>query len=231
MDVRHGERESQATEGPATIYSVGHSNHTTEEFLALLKRHEIDLLCDVRSHPASAFAFQFNEPQLRADLEAAGLKYLFLGHQLGGRPVGDEYFDDEGHVRYDVVAESAEFLAGIKRIECEAAQRRVAMMCSEEDPAGCHRRLLVARVLASRGTGGRGVGGTGVGGRGIDGRGIDVRHIRADGRVQSESDVAAEQVQRKLGNQRTLFDVAEVAPWRSIRSVLHKRRQPTFSAD
>ncbi len=211
MDVRANQRDPYATEKTALLFSVGHSNHTTEAFLALLGQHQIGLLCDVRSHPASAYAYQFNEPQLRADLEAAGLKYLFLGHQLGGRPVGDEYFDDEGHVRYDVVAESVEFLAGIRRIEREAAQRRTAMMCSEEDPAGCHRRLLVARVLRSRG--------------------IDVRHIRADGRIQSEADVAAEDAQRKLGDQRTLFDVAEVAPWRSIRSVLPKRRQPTFSAD
>lgn len=202
---------SHSSDGPVVVYSVGHSNHPTEAFIDLLRRHRIDVLCDVRSHPASAYAHQFNEPQLKADLAAAGLGYLFLGHQLGGRPVGDEYFDDEGHVRYDVVAESAEFLAGIRRLEREAGQRRVAMMCSEEDPAGCHRRLLVARVLASRG--------------------VEVRHIRGDGRIQSEDDVAAEETQRKLGNQRTLFDVAEVAPWRSIRSVLPKRRQPTFSAD
>lgn len=196
---------------PASILSVGHSNHATEAFIGLLRAHGVDVLCDVRSHPASQYAHQFNEPQLRADLEAAGLRYLFLGHQLGGRPLGDDYYDAEGHVRYDRVAESAEFLAGIKRIEREAAERRVAMMCSEEDPAGCHRRLLVARVLGARG--------------------IEIRHVRADGRVQTESDVAAEEVQRKLGSQRTLFDVVEAAPWRSIRSVLPKRRQPTFSAD
>ncbi len=196
---------------PAEILSVGHSNHATDAFIALLWRHGVEVLCDVRSHPASAYAHQFNEPQLRADLEAAGLRYLFLGHQLGGRPVGDEYYDDAGHVCYDRLAESAEFLAGIKRIEREAAVRRVAMMCSEEDPAGCHRRLLVARVLEARG--------------------VAVRHVRADGRVQTEADVVAEEVQRKLGSQRTLFDVVEAAPWKSIRSVLPKRRQPTFSAD
>jgi uncharacterized protein (DUF488 family) len=211
MHMRRNDRERPATERPTVVFSVGHSNHTTEAFVDLLRRHEIDVLCDVRSHPASAYAHQFNEPQLRADLKAAGRSYIFLGHQLGGRPVGDEYFDDEGHVRYDVLAESAEFLAGIRRLEREVAERRVAMMCSEEDPASCHRRLLVARVLASRG--------------------VEVRHIRGDGRLQSEQEVAAEDAERKLGNQRTLFDVAEVAPWRSIRSVLPKRRQPTFSAD
>lgn len=211
MDAQPTVQSANRERVPAEILSVGHSNHATLAFVALLRRHGVEVLCDVRSHPASAYAHQFNEPQLRADLEAAGLRYVFLGHQLGGRPVGDEYYDDEGHVRYDRVAESAEFLAGIKRIEREADRRRVAMMCSEEDPAGCHRRLLVARVLEARG--------------------VAVRHVRADGRVQTEADVAAEEVQRKLGNQRTLFDVVEAAPWRSIRSVLPKRRQPTFSAD
>jgi uncharacterized protein (DUF488 family) len=85
------------------------------------------------------------------------------------------------------------------------------MMCSEEDPSGCHRRLLVARVLASRGA--------------------QVLHIRADGRLQTEAEVATEELRKKLGDQRPLFDIAEAAPWRSIRSVLPKRRQPTFSAD
>lgn len=211
MDAQPTVQSANRERVPAEILSVGHSNHATLAFVALLRRHGVEVLCDVRSHPASAYAHQFNEPQLRADLEAAGLRYVFLGHQLGGRPVGDEYYDDEGHVRYDRVAESAEFLAGIKRIEREADRRRVAMMCSEEDPAGCHRRLLLARVLEARG--------------------VAVRHVRADGRVQTEADVAAEEVQRKLGNQRTLFDVVEAAPWRSIRSVLPKRRQPTFSAD
>jgi uncharacterized protein (DUF488 family) len=211
MDSPRTELPAASESGRRSILSVGHSNHTTEAFLTLLREHGVNVLCDVRSHPASAYAHQFNEPQLRADLEAAGLRYLFLGHQLGGRPLGDDYYDDEGHVRYDKVSESVEFLSGIKRLEREAAERRVAMMCSEEDPAGCHRRLLVARVLETRG--------------------VQVLHLRADGRVLTETEIAAEDVERKLGNQRTLFDVVGAAPWRSIRSVLPKRRQPSFSAD
>jgi uncharacterized protein (DUF488 family) len=193
------------------IYTIGHSNHTTEAFLALLTRHEIDLLVDVRSQPTSAYAYQFNEPQLRADASAAGLRYLFLGRQLGGRPIGDEFYDDEGHVRYDALAASPEFLAGIKRLQREAQERRVAMMCSEEDPAVCHRRLLVSRVLASLG--------------------MESLHIRADGQLNTEDDLIAEERRRKLGDQRTLFALEEVPPWRSLRSVLPKRRQPTFSTD
>lgn len=210
MDATFREHQLGGAATPLTVYSVGCSNHATENFLALLGQYGVEILCDVRSHPASTYSHQFNEPQLRADLEAAGLRYLFLGHQLGGRPVGEDYYDHQGHVRYDQVAISAEFLAGIKRLEREAADHRVAMMCSEEDPAGCHRRLLVARVLASR---------------------AQVLHIRADGRLQTEAEVAREELRKKLGDQRPLFDIAEAAPWRSIRSVLPKRRQPTFSAD
>jgi uncharacterized protein (DUF488 family) len=170
-------------QSPGVVYSVGHSNHATSAFCELLAQIGIDMLADVRSHPSSSYAHQFNEPQLRADLESRGVRYLFLGHQLGGRPAGEEYYDAEGHVRYDVVAQSPEFLAGVKRLEREALERRVAMMCAEEDPASCHRRLLVARVLAARG--------------------VEVLHVRGDGRVQTESDVAAEESRRKLGNQRT----------------------------
>jgi uncharacterized protein (DUF488 family) len=192
----------------ADIFTIGHSNQTIEDFLRLLHLHRVEVLVDVRSAPYSKYTVQFNSAPLKASVIGAGLKFLYLGDELGGRPKGAEFYDAEGHVRYDRVAESPLFRAGIARIETGIGKYRVAMMCSEEDPSGCHRRLLVARVLA--------------------GRGVAVWHIRGDGRVQPEAEIAAAEA-AAAAPQATLFALEEVTPWRSIRSVLPKNGRPSSS--
>ena len=73
-----------------------------------------------------------------------------MGDQLGGRPEADDCLDDQGHALYHRMAESPAFLAGIARLERGVREYRVAIMCSEEDPAVCHRYLLVTRVIRDR---------------------------------------------------------------------------------
>ncbi len=186
------------------IYTIGHSNQTLDEFVRLLALHCVDVLVDVRSAPYSKYTTQFNSPLLKTSMLAAGYKYLYLGDELGGRPKGPAFYDADGHVRYDRVAESPLFLAGITRVETGSTRYRVALMCSEEDPSACHRRLLVGRVLA--------------------GRGSSVWHIRGDGRVQPEEEIAAGEA--ATAAQATLFALEDVTPWRSIRSVLPKNGRP-----
>src|SRR5689334_22649084 len=84
----------------SALFTVGHSNHSLEDFLKLLSRHAIEVLVDTRSHPYSQYVTHFNREELTAALKHAGIKYLYLGRELGGRPDEDEYFDVEGHVLY-----------------------------------------------------------------------------------------------------------------------------------
>jgi uncharacterized protein (DUF488 family) len=186
-----------------TLYTVGHSNHSEEKFLDLLQQHGIEVLVDVRSQPFSRYSPHFNDSHLRRSLRDAGIQYLFMGDTLGGRPEGDEFFDEAGHALYHRIAESPAFLAGIERLQRGAAEHRVAIMCSEEDPAICHRHLLVARV--------------------ISGRGIGVLHIRGDGRLESEEQIARHQ------NQGLLFAELADESWKSLRSVSPKHRPPSSS--
>lgn len=185
-----------------TLLSVGHSNKTIEDFIELLRKQGIEVVADVRSHPYSRFAPHFNRESLKETLARAGLRYVFLGHELGGRPDGDEFYDDEGHVLYGRVAQTRLFLAGIERLEHGLGRFRLAMMCSEEDPTDCHRRLLVARVLNDRG--------------------IRVAHLRGDGTVQPE---------RALGGlaQGDIFNGFEEKAWRSTRSASHRSRPVSSS--
>ena len=157
-------------EGQAlVVFTVGHSNVALADFIALLQRHTIGVLVDVRSAPYSKYVPHFNGPALKEAVVAAGMKYLYLGNELGGRPRDRQFYDADGHARYDLLASSPLFLAGIERLIGELGENLVAIMCGEENPTECHRRLLVGRVLAERG--------------------VDVRHIRGDGRVQTDEDL------------------------------------------
>ncbi len=162
--------------GPADppLYSIGHSNHTWETFLGLLHLHQIQVLADVRSAPYSKYSPHFDLKTLEGATRDAGLEYVYLGRELGGRPIEDDCYDAEGKVLYDRRARAAEFLEGIARLERGRTRYRVAMMCSEEDPWDCHRLRLIARECAKRG--------------------IPTRHIRArtDVAEQSNEDVAYE---------------------------------------
>lgn len=144
------------------VYTIGHSTHTIDVFLGLLKLHRIEVIADVRSIPYSAWTPQFNSAALQQSLRSIEVKYVFLGKELGGRPKG---------MNYAQRAQSPEFLAGIERVERGAAQYRIALMCAEEDPGNCHRKLLVGRVLIERG--------------------MELLHIRGKGRVETENHQAS----------------------------------------
>lgn len=192
------------------IFTIGHSNHPFGRLVSLLKTYSIDVLVDIRSHPYSKHAPHFDAQPLKAAITEAGIKYLFLGKELGGRPKGDAFYDAEGYVLYWRVAESPLFFEGIARLETGIRKYRVAMMCSEENPAGCHRRLLVGRVLAERSTA--------------------IHHIRGDGTVQTEAELADEEARRSApDDQLAFFSTQGTATWKSIRSVLRREKQPNSS--
>ena len=193
-----------------TIWTIGHSNHPLERFLDLLAQHRIAVLADVRSSPYSRYASQFNREALRPALQARKIKYLFLGDLLGGRAEDPQFYDDDGHVLYGRLAESPGFRQGIERLIEGLARFRTAILCGEEDPTDCHRRLLVGRVLQQRGVG--------------------VVHLRGDGRAQTEAELAADENFRKTRGQLNLFETQEPGEWKSTLSVSPRRAPPSSSS-
>ncbi len=191
----------------AAIYTIGHSNQTLDALIDLLRRHAIEVVVDVRSQPYSRYSPHFSRRSLEPALVAAGFKYLFMGKELGGRPDGADFYDAEGRVRYGEVEKSDLFKGGVSRVETGIRRYRVALLCSEEDPAGCHRRLLVGRVLAERGTA--------------------LLHIRGDGRIEREERVRAADDERDSGQLPLFADLDETREWKSIRSVLPRDQRQT----
>lgn len=147
-----------------SLFTIGHSTHSAEVFLALLRRHDVEAVADVRSSPFSRFNPQFNQDPLEQFLKANGIRYVFLGKELGARS-DDRSCYDHGRVQYSRLAQTALFQSGIGRVLQGAAKYRVALMCAEKEPLECHRTLLVAKALAARGQ--------------------KVLHIHADGRLET----------------------------------------------
>lgn len=119
------------------LFSIGHSNHSVEYFIGLLQRHGITALADVRSTPYSRRHPQFRREALAESLKDAGIAYVFLGEELGGKRT-------EGLIE---AARSPAFRSGIERLREGAQRYRVAFMCAEREPTDCHRTMLVARHL------------------------------------------------------------------------------------
>ena len=195
------------------IFTIGHSNQGSQRFLKLLTDNSIQILVDVRSSPHSRFASQFNAMTLKKALADRGIRYFYMGNELGGRPPEPSMYDREGHALYDLMARSPLFLRAVKRLLKGSANRRIALMCSEEDPSECHRHLLVGRVVAQNG--------------------VKVLHIRADGRVLTDEQLEKSNVRESIASsQLAMFSEQKGASWRSAKSIRSASRngaQKSFS--
>ena len=164
-----------AAHAPVTIYTIGHSRHARDEFVELLRKHSIQVLVDVRSHPQSRRVPHFNQKHLETAIPKAGIDYKYFGNELGGLPEGPAYWksnprkrrtDPPRVVDYTKVAQQNWFQDAVTKLIEVASEHRTAIMCSEENPANCHRSLLVGDALAKNG--------------------VKVLHIRKDGTLETQ---------------------------------------------
>lgn len=131
---------------PHQLLTVGHSNRTMEEFLALMTQNQVGAIADVRSQPHSRHNPQFNIERLKAALRAVGIFYVFLGDELGARRREPECYD-ERQAKYELIAKTEAFKRGLDRIRYGLQSHRIALMCAEKDPVTCHRMVLVCPHL------------------------------------------------------------------------------------
>jgi len=151
-----------------TVFTVGHSDHSLEAFLRLLRQHDIQAVADVRSSPYSRHVPHFNKESISSFLSRNGVDYVFLGRELGARRSERSCYV-EGRAQYERIAEMDVFREGIQRI-CKGAKKyRLAVMCTEKDPLRCHRCVLVSRTLVEAG--------------------VAVQHIHSDGHLETQSEV------------------------------------------
>ena len=132
------------------IYTIGHSNHTVENLLALLRKHAIEVVVDVRSQPYSRHVPHFNRETLARVLHEQGFTYEHRGDRLGGRPADESFLLADGSVDYDRVRASKDFQQALDELLALARERRVALMCAEGDHRCCHRGQLITPALLAR---------------------------------------------------------------------------------
>src|ERR1041385_6004667 len=165
------------------LFTIGHSTHTAEKFVDLLRRHEINAVGDVRSSPFSAWTPQFNRTALEPTLRKAGIQYVFLGDELGARRSEREVYVD-GVARYERVAKLPAFQAGLERVRAGGRKFRLALMCAEKDCLECHRTILVCRHLR---------------------RDLQIGHIQEDSTIETQRDAEARLMKEEKIPQTDLF--------------------------
>jgi uncharacterized protein (DUF488 family) len=178
------------------LFTIGHSNHNQEKLVQLLIDNGIQILVDVRTSPYSRYNPQFNKDTLEFWLSRSHITYIFSGKHLGGRPsdpscykhgvVPDEEVDFLHEVDYRAVMEKPWFQKAVEALIETAAETPTAILCSEEDPANCHRHHLIARYLLELYPE------------------VEVRHIRGDGRVYGAVSIL-KSVDEEKGSQLKLF--------------------------
>lgn len=130
-----------------SLYSVGHSNRSVVELVALLKAVGVTTLVDVRAQPASTRHPQFTMEALRQTLEGQGMIYHWAGRQLGGlrqaRPASPHIALESGGFRgFADHMETEAFQRGASQLINLGMKAPTVFMCAEKLPAQCHRSLI-----------------------------------------------------------------------------------------
>jgi uncharacterized protein (DUF488 family) len=134
------------------ILTIGHSTRPIEEFLAILRTHEVEQLVDVRAFPTSRRHPQFNRESLAHTLADAGIEYLHMP-ELGGRRHArpdsiNTAWKNESFRGYADYMQTSAFSAALDTLIAAAERRRTAIMCAEAVPWQCHRSLISDALTA-----------------------------------------------------------------------------------
>ena len=164
------------------LFTIGHSNHEFPVFLHLLNQHEIEVLADVRSRPFSRFPW-FSRPALEKELKANGIRYVFIGAELGARRDERECYIGP-RADYGRISLTSAYQNGLERLRDGVPNYRIALMCAERDPLDCHRTILVCRHAKEF---------------------ADVFHIHADSHLETHAEVETRMLSRYHPNGPDLF--------------------------
>lgn len=153
-----------------SLFTIGHTNHTHENFIKLLKMHSINYVLDVRSTPYSKFTDQFNKEVISNVLKSNGINYYYMGKSFGARQEDKLLYTPEGYLDFEKTRESEQFKTGLKSVIKGLNEgNNIALMCTEKDPFDCHRTIMVSR--------------------GFELEGIEVQHIHEDGHLESQEEI------------------------------------------
>lgn len=134
-----------------TVYTIGHSTRSIEEFVSLLKIHRVTQLVDIRTVPGSRRNPQYGQAELATSLETAGIHYVYQKNLGGLRPKVKDSINlawrNQSFRNYADYMQTDEFKRGVDELVELAKQRVTAIMCAEAVPWHCHRSLVSDALL------------------------------------------------------------------------------------
>ena len=183
-----------------TIYSIGHGTKPIEEFIKELHSFDIKYLIDVRSSPFSKWASQYNQQELKHSVESEGIRYIYMGDVIGGRPQDENCYDEDGYFDYKKMADVLSFQTGLQRlVNANMQHLNIAIMCSESEPSVCHRSKLIGRELYAKYS-------------------INMKHIIDIGKFISEEQILITLTKENWRPEGNLFGEVDVPYFKSIKS-------------
>jgi uncharacterized protein (DUF488 family) len=130
------------------MFTIGYATKPINTYIQQLQQHGITVVADIRSVPYSKVFFDYHQQALKQHLQQAGLRYVYLGDELGPRSKDPAHYDDSQQVQFDRLMQAPLYQAGVQRL-FDGVEKgfRIAMTCACKDPAICHRSLLVGWSL------------------------------------------------------------------------------------
>lgn len=129
-----------------TIFTIGHSTHPIDEFIAILQTYDIKQLVDIRTIPRSGHNPQYEQTALQKSLPVAGIDYVYMKDLGGLRPKVSDSINTAWHNlsfrNYADYMQTTEFRNAIEDLIKIARQKSTAIMCAEAVPWRCHRSLV-----------------------------------------------------------------------------------------
>lgn len=172
--------------GGSALYTIGCSIHTIESFSDILKMHKVNVVIDVRSIPYSRHTTQFNTDNLKKAMNRNHIYYSTFSEEFGARRK-EKWVYTNDTVSFDKVKQLPVFINGVERIKKGLQEGYcIALMCTEKEPADCHRFSLVAKGISER-------------------IGVYSNHILYDGSVMTTKEIE-QQLLKQYSIERELFD-------------------------
>ena len=152
------------------IYTIGHSNYTTERLIDMLEYYNINCVVDIRGTPYSKYNIQFDKETIRYTLTNAGFVYIYMGKELAAKRIRKNSYNNEGYSNFEEVIKEEEFKRGVERLKngCEKGYK-IILLGAMQDPIRCHRSILVGRELVKND--------------------FDVKHILDDYSIVTQDDI------------------------------------------
>ncbi len=129
-----------------TIYTIGYTAFSIDEFINILKIYNITCIIDVRSSAFSQFYQDYNKPVLKGRLKKENIEYRNYVDEFGARQNEVTYYHSDGYLDFNKFLKSENFKLGVNKIEKGIKLGySFCLMCAETDPINCHRSIMVGR--------------------------------------------------------------------------------------